>query len=266
MGGLRDVRIWGAIVPLAFLMIGLFQDPLYYASPLNGVRYGWAIFFFSFGALLPIIVMTLIDGHSSRFIREIGWTANPIPALLFALVATSPALIGFALNAKINPALEAKEIIWGGLFFPFVEETFFRAVLFGQLYQRAKWGFWPAAMLPALLFAAAHMYQSKDPAEMAGILLITGSGGFIFAYIFMQWGANIWAPFGVHAGLNIIWSVFAVDDTALGDGYANIVRTAAIVLALALCFIGARIGWLKPLKRDAMSVAPAPVTDPQNPA
>jgi membrane protease YdiL (CAAX protease family) len=251
MGDGRDMRIWGALVPLVFLLIGAFQDPLYEASPLHGVRFGWAIFFFSYGVLLPIVVMTLIDGHSSRILREMGLTTNPVPALIFALIATSPALIGFALKAQINPSLAAKDIIWGGLFFPFVEEVFFRGVLFGQLYQRARWSFWPAALLPALLFAAVHMYQSRDAAETAGILAITGSGGIIFSYVFMQWGANIWAPFGLHAALNIIWTVFAVDDTALGDWYANEVRGAAIVLALVLCFAGVRLGWLKPLKKDA---------------
>jgi hypothetical protein len=95
------------------------------------------------------------------------------------------------------------------------------------------------------------MYQSQDAAETAGILAITGIGGIIFSYLFMQWGANIWAPFGAHAALNIIWTVFGVDDTALGDWYANILRGAAIVLALALCFVGAKLGWLKPLRRDS---------------
>jgi membrane protease YdiL (CAAX protease family) len=243
-----NIRVWGAVIPLAFVLVAAFQDPLYDASPLHGVPHGWPIFFFGYGILLPIAVMTLIDGHSSPILREMGLAANPLPAILFAVVATSPALAGFALKAQINPALKTADIVWGGLFFPFVEETFFRGFLFGQLYQRARWGFWPAALAPAALFAAAHMYQSQDPAEIAGILAITGLGAIVFSYLFVQWGGNIWAPFGAHAALNIIWSVFAVDDTALGDYYANAVRAASIALALALCFLGARLGWLKPLK------------------
>jgi hypothetical protein len=178
-----------------------------------------------------------------------GLTANPLPAVAFTLLALSPAIIGFALKAKLNPALKADDIVWGGLFFPFVEETFFRGVLFGQLYQRAGWGFWPAALAPAVLFAAAHMYQSQNPTELAEIFAITGLGAIVFSYLFMQWGGNIWVPFGAHAGLNILWSVYAVDDTAVGDTYANALRFGSIALALALCFAGQRMGWIKPLTR-----------------
>src|SRR5258705_10784693 len=144
----RDMRVWGALVPLAFAVVAALPDPLYDASPLHGAPYGWPIFFFSYGVLLPIAVMILIDGHSSRILREMGIAVNPLPALLFAVIATSPALVGFALKAQINPALKAGDIIWGGLFYPFVEEAFFRGFLFGQLYQRARWGFWPAALVP----------------------------------------------------------------------------------------------------------------------
>jgi membrane protease YdiL (CAAX protease family) len=251
----RDkMQVKWAIIPLVFVLIAAFQDPLYALSGLTSVPHGWPIFFFGYGILLPIVIMTLIDGHSSRIIGELGLSKNPLPAILFALIATSPALIGFALKAQINPALKSADIVWGGLFFPFVEETFFRGFLFGQLYQRAQWGFWPAALTPAVVFAAAHFYQSQDPAEIAGILAITGLGAVVFSFVFMQWGANIWAPFACHAALNILWTVFAVDDTALGDYYANAVRAASIVLALGLCFAGARFGWLKPLTRAERTV------------
>lgn len=231
------------------MLVTVFQDPLYAATPLKGVAHGWPIFFFGYGIVLPIVVMSLVDGGASRILRELGLTANPLPALAFTLIVLSPALIGFALKAKIDPALKANDIIWGGLFFPFVEETFFRGVLFGQLYQRAGWGFWPAALIPGLAFAAAHMSQSQDPAELAQIFAITGLGAVVFSYLFVQWGANIWVPFTAHAGLNILWTVFAVSDTAAGDAYANALRFGTIALAVGLCLLGARVGWLKPIQR-----------------
>lgn len=142
-----------------------------------------------------------------------------------------------------------RDIIWGGLFFPFVEEAFFRGFLFGQLYKRAGWGFWPAALLPAIVFGLAHLYQSQNPTEAAGIVALTAFGSVVFSYLFMQWSGNIWAPFAGHALLNTCWTVFAVDDTALGGGYANALRFGSIALALAFCFLAPRFGWLKPLKR-----------------
>lgn len=240
-------RIWGAIIPLAFAVLAAFQDPLFAASPLKGAHHGWPIFFFGYGVILPILVMTLFDRGPGRIVQEIGLTANPWPALLFVALALSPAIVGFALEAKIDPDLKADDIIWGALFFPFVEETFFRGVLFGQLYQRAGWRFWPAALISALPFAAGHLYQSQDPAEIAQILAITGTGAVVFSYLFVQWSGNLWVPFFAHAGLNMLWTVFAVSDTALGDTFANVLRFGSIGFALALCFLGRRAGWLRPL-------------------
>jgi membrane protease YdiL (CAAX protease family) len=243
------MRLKWAIIPLAFILIAAFDDELYAASPLHGVPHGWAMFFLGYGILLPVLVMSVIDGGKLKILDEMGLTKNPWPALAFAVLATSPALIGFALKAQLSAQLKDTDIIWGGLFFPFVEEAFFRGFLFGQLYQRARWGFWPAALVPAVLFAAAHFGQAHEPMEIAGILAITGIGAIVFSFLFVQWDGNIWAPFGCHAALNILWSVFNVDDTALGDTYANILRFGSIALALGLCYLGVRLGWLKPLQR-----------------
>lgn len=243
-----------AIVPLLFTLIAVFQDPIYDAlqfKSLGGET--WAVFFFLYGIVAPILLMTLIDGGASRFVGELGLIKNPLPALLFGFVVTAPALIGFALKASINQSLTVRDILMGGLFFPFVEETFFRGFLFGQLYARAGWNFWFAAVVPAAVFAFSHINQSQDPTEIAGIMAITGLGSFLFSYVFMQWGGNIWAPFACHALRNISWSVFAVDDTALGDQAANIFRFATIVLALGFCFLAPRFGWLTPLRRGAIS-------------
>ncbi|WP_425459744.1 CPBP family glutamic-type intramembrane protease [Hankyongella ginsenosidimutans] len=129
--------------------------------------------------------------------------------------------------------------------------------MFGQLYKRAGWSFWPAALTPAATFALSHLYQSQDPAEIAGILAITALGSVVFSYIFIQWGGNIWAPFAGHALLNLYWSVFAVDDTALGGTYANALRFAAIALAVVFCFVAPRLGWLVPLKNRNDGAPPA---------
>jgi membrane protease YdiL (CAAX protease family) len=240
-----------AIVPLLFTLIAALQDPIYEALQFKTLvpLESWAVFFFLYGVVAPMLVMAVLDGGLARIIDELGLTKPGLPALLFGFFVTLPAFLGFLTTGKVSNALAPREIVMGGLFFPFVEEAFFRGFLFGQLYGRAGWGFWPAALVPAVVFALGHLYQSQDPMELAGILAITGTGAILFSYVFMQWGANIWAPFACHAFLNIWWSVFAVDDTALGDQAANTFRLASIALALGFCFIAPRFGWLTPLAR-----------------
>lgn len=240
-----------AIIPLLFTLIAAFQDPVYDALQFKALipAESWAVFFFLYGVVAPILVMAALDGNFARIVDELGLTKPMLPALLFGLFVTLPAFAGFLATGNLNTALTPREILMGGLFFPFVEEAFFRGFLFGQLYLRAGWGFWPAALVPAAVFALGHLYQSQDTLELAGIAAITGMGAIIFSYMFMQWGGNIWAPFACHAFLNVWWSVFAVDDTALGDQAANIFRFASIIFALGFCFLAPRLGWLTPLTR-----------------
>jgi membrane protease YdiL (CAAX protease family) len=131
--------------------------------------------------------------------------------------------------------------------------------LFGQLYKRAGWRFWPAVLLPAIVFALGPFNQSQDPIETAGVLAVTALGALRFCYIFVQWGGNLWAPFAVHALLNICWFLFDVSDTALGGFYANGLRLLTVVLAMLFCFFAPRFGWLTPLRRggpDRREAAP----------
>jgi membrane protease YdiL (CAAX protease family) len=64
-----------------------------------------------------------------------------------------------------------------------------------------------------VLFAIAHLYQSDDFNELLGIVAITGTGSILFCWLYMKWKDNVWPVFGLHAGMNLWWEVFAVDDT-----------------------------------------------------
>lgn len=246
-----------AILPLGLTAVAAFQDPIFAALPMAPFgKMAWLVFFFGYGVVLPVLLMTLAGRSPLQIADELGLAKSPWGAFAFALVATSPVAVGFALTTGINPTLTAREVLYGAIVFPWIEEVFFRGVLFGQLYRRAGWGFWPAALTPAIVFALAHLYQSQDPAEIAGILAITGLGSIVFSYLYVQWGGNIWAPFAGHALLNLWWSVFAVDDTALGDAYANALRLAAVALALGFSYLAPRFGWLKPLTPTSPPSAP----------
>jgi membrane protease YdiL (CAAX protease family) len=90
---------------------------------------------------------------------------------------------------------------WVSFFFigclvgPFVEELFFRGLLYAWMRQRL--GASVCIILTSLLFACLH----------GNISAIQLTGGILFASIY-EWRRNIWAPFIVHASANIgIWVI-----------------------------------------------------------
>jgi len=186
--------------------------------------------------------------------RELGLNAPIKRGLVFAFIATLPMLIAFAFTSTINPNMSVLTIGVGCVVAPFAEEVLYRSFLFRQLYRRARLGFWAAALLPSVLFALGHLYQSSDVWELAGILVITGLGGLLFCWVFLRWQDNTWAIFGLHSLMNLWWEIFAVDNTALGGWVANIARAVTVILAVLLTLYKDRI-W-PPLPAETANAAP----------
>lgn len=78
--------------------------------------------------------------------------------------------------------------ILGGLVVPVAEEIFFRAVLFKWL--RRSLGFWPAAVISALTFGAAHGEIS--------IAVATGVLGLVLAWVYER-SRSLWPAILIHA-------------------------------------------------------------------
>jgi uncharacterized protein len=187
----------------------------------------------------------------SRSVRELGLVAPIGRALVFAFIATLPMLVTFA-STTVNPKMTVLGVVVFCFVAPFAEEVLFRGFMFRQFYRRARLGFWISALLPSALFAAAHLYQSRNLGETVGILAVTGLGGIGFCWVFMKWQDNLWAVFGLHALMNLWWEVFAVDDSALGGWLANGARLLTIALAILLTIHKDKI-W-KPLPIEAENV------------
>ncbi len=81
---------------------------------------------------------------------------------------------------------------------------------------------------------------------------ITGTGGIGFCWFFMKWRDNLWTVWGLHAGMNLWWEVFNVDDTALGGWLANGARLATVIVAVLLTIYKDKI-W-KPLPSEAENI------------
>jgi membrane protease YdiL (CAAX protease family) len=69
--------------------------------------------------------------------------------------------------------------------------------------------------------------------EMAGLLLLTGTGGVLFAWLAYRW-QSLWFPISVHILTNLWWAVFSVSDTALAGWFAFALQLTSIVTAIAI--------------------------------
>lgn len=189
-----------------------------------------------------------------RSARELGLRAPIGRALAFAFLASLPMLLAFGIAFNGNPKMTFLSVGVGCFIAPFAEEVLFRSYMFRQLYRRARLGFWLSALIPSVLFALGHLYQSNQLGELIGILAITGLGSILGCWLFLRWQDNLWAVFGLHSLMNLWWEVFAVDDTALGGWLANIARMATVGLAILLTIFKDRI-WPR-LPVETANVAP----------
>lgn len=205
------------------------------------------------GAVLCCLGIYLLyrSGPAAIF-RELGLAASVLKGLGFALVASSPTLVGFALTRKIAPGLVAPNLLFLTVFSPIIEELEFRGFGFSQLYRRARWPFWLAIVPPAVLFGLGHVEKGENWQEMAGIFLITGTGAGIFSWLLKEW-QNLWIPIAMHICMNLWWEVFSVAKTAIGGWFPFALQTASILLAIVLTLVAKWRGWLPAASPSAAS-------------
>lgn len=174
-----------------------------------------------------------------RAVRELGLAGPIAPAAVFAVIATAPMALGFALIA--SPQF-SWSLLRGVLIAPLAEEILFRGYAFTQLHRRAGWPLWLAAMVTGFVFGLAHIAKPLLDAtagwgELA-VLGVTSAGGVFYAWLLARWRFNLWVPILLHALMNLWWMLFRVDDSAAGGVSANVCRgltiAAAIVLTLTM--------------------------------
>lgn len=197
---------------------------------------------------LAVLLAAVLLATRCSFAEVLSWSglaAPVLPALAFAIVLFVPAAIVCMEVAPVSQKFDAADFAWLALGAPLMEEFAFRGVALGTLMRFCGWRLVPAALLPALLFGAAHAANGNTPTEVAGIVAITGLGGLVFGWLFVRWGFNLWAPFVLHAGLNGLWLVFDLGENAIGGWFGNALRFAIAIAAVALTF------WLTPKARGA---------------
>lgn len=90
----------------------------------------------------------------------------------------------------------------------------------------------------SVIFGLGHIYQGTDitTSILAGV--VTGLGGLLFGWIYIETNYNLWCAVFLHILMNFSWTAFSVsDDGAIGGTGLNIVRMLTVVLAIALVVV-----------------------------
>lgn len=186
---------------------------------------------------IPIFAACILLDGRSRFFKNLGLSSNIFTAVWVSLLFTLPMFLGGLFFFKFNHQIKVENIIAGTIVAGFMEELYFRGFLFGQLFRRTILGFILSVLPGAFIFALGHLNQSQNLSEIAGIFLITFSGAVFFAWLYVEWNFNLWVPVLIHAFMNLAWSLFEFDTTALGDVKANVFRGLTIATAIVFTIL-----------------------------
>ena len=153
----------------------------------------------------------------------------------FALIASSPMLIGFAITRSLPPRIEFLPLLFLTVLSPFVEEIEFRGFGVRQLQRGTGWPFWVVVWPSALLFGYGHVEQGQSLKEMAGLFFLTGAGGVTFAWLVYRW-QNLWV------GMNLCWELFSVAKSAIGGWFPFMLQNLTMLLAIFITLYRTRSG------------------------
>lgn len=190
---------------------------------------------FDSGPRRPILSdLGLVGGHG-WIVRGLGIGALfGLPMLVFALV--------LALIQGTMPIL-SWSMLSGVIVAPFNEEVFYRGLLVFAVWRAKGVGFWPLAIVGALIFGFAHIsWSTAGLASGWSTVLVTGAGGLWFAWLARAWAAhlgkpglgNIWVPMALHGLMNLSWEFMAAGENAVGSLWPNVGRGLTIVCSTLL--------------------------------
>lgn len=188
--------------------------------------------YFVFG--IPLFIGAILMHGTKRFVQSFGLDKSPIEGLLFSLICTLPMLAGYSTAFDLSNEVTFNKLLINVLAAAFFEELYFRGFLFGQIYRYTKFGFIPALVVGAFIFAFIHLYQGQELMTLLGVFFITFLGSALFAWVYAEWEFNIWIPIFLHLLMNLLWMIFSVSGNAFGGIYANLFRTLSLVLIIGL--------------------------------
>ncbi len=210
--------------------------------------------FFVLRLSVAAIGLIIIHQGTNKLLTAWGIQSGFRRGLYFAFLITLPMLIGYAIANQFQMDLEFAPILYSILIAPIFEELLYRGFLFGQLYRYAGWGFIPAGLLNAVIFAMGHLYQANSFGSAIGVLAVTAMGGMWFAWLYIEWKNQLWISIFLHLFMNAWWTIFETSNNAAGDVYANLFRGITIVLSIIITLrIAKKQGGLRITRRQLWS-------------
>lgn len=199
-------------------------EPFYVAESIDKIA----------GACVCLLAVWLMFRTGVRgALRALGLCASIPRAVVFALIASSPMLLGFALTRSLTPHLQLPALLFLTVLSPIVEEIEFRGFGVLQLKKRTGWPFWIVVWPSALLFGYGHVEQGGTLLESAGLFFLLTAGGVAFAWLAHRW-QSLWMPVALHICMNLWWELFSVARTAIGGWFPFMLQNATILLAILM--------------------------------
>lgn len=160
------------------------------------------------------------------------------------LLATIPMIVLPLTSARTR--FDVASIASFSILGPLAEEVLYRGFLFQQLWQRARWPGWAAALGSSVVFALAH-HRNLDERLVLGFLqqdlgtsiaaigpptVAAIAGGMLFCWITWRW-RSLWPAIALHGAVNFWWDV----SVRPAEAPAAIAQTFALIAAVATTLI-----------------------------
>jgi len=183
------------------------------------------------GILLTVTAL-IRRAHIVAVLRELGMMPFAWRAVLVTLLAIALTFVLLASLGHVARVGSVNTLLAVGVIGPFIEEVIFRGFLFRQFRHWIGLGFWPAAILASIPFSVAHMYEGSTTLVLLEVMAVTFAGGLLFCWLTERWG-TLWAAWSLHAGLNVMFMLFPLGNTAANNLLGNEQRLLIVVLVIA---------------------------------
>ena len=90
------------------------------------------------------------------------------------------------------------------------------------------------ALIGSFFFGISHAYQGEDLAGALIAVAFAGVGALWFAWLYVDFGFNLWLPIGLHVLMNASVSLFQIEGGVALGPMSNLFRFVTIGLAIFL--------------------------------
>jgi|GEM_PF-5789211 uncharacterized protein len=230
---LKEARVW-SVLAAAVVMVLLVE---YTLRGFTGPAVRLARLFYP--VLLSGVAGLILHQKFRPALESIGWHRPVTAGAAVGMLGALPMGLVLAMthNLSATALADPLRLLETSLGAALREETFFRGLIFINLWRHSRLKFKGAMLVSALLFGAAHLpgqWQTASATSLLGIAVLTAAGGAFYAWLVAQW-QSLWLAISLHAGMNLFWSLFAVGSHAAASGSTG--QTSRIVTIVFMVVI-----------------------------